>query len=211
VDVILYSTPPSATITLTLDSGEILEGEPCVANERQDAHRFTLPDDLPIQGALVEVWCEGFIASRARGIVRLVDGAYAFLHDDFHLEPVPPPPEPPPPPNPHQDPFAIICAVNAQGAYDLATKEGCGEYTHASCEALHAQHSAMWGHIRKTPPSNMWDGHAVDAVMLLAKAGTTDAGIYDIILDTESPNAQPAWSYKGPPDPNLWMDPAEVV
>jgi hypothetical protein len=204
-DLILFSTPHEAVVTLTLDSGQVITGVPCEANGRDDAHRLTVGEDVPAQGSVLRVTCAGSLPFENRGIYD--PSGPRFVLDDVRLAPVPPPPPEPPPPNPQQDPFAIISAVYEQGAYDLSTKEGCGEYTGAACLALHQQHFALWGHIRKEPPQNLWDGHAVDAVMLLAKAGATDAGIYDIILDTESPDAKPAWSYKGPPDPNLWMPP----
>jgi hypothetical protein len=87
-------------------------------------------------------------------------------------------------------------------------KEGCGAFTEAACAALNEQHSADWGHIKKDPAQNQYNGHAVDAIMLRATAGVTTPGIYDIIMSTESPDALPAWSYKGPPDLALWYYPA---
>lgn len=202
-ELYIYTTPAQADVQVTLDSGAVVYGDPCEANGREDAHRLALTPGVPAQGGVLDVRCEGYLPFANRGIVD--PSGPRFVLDDVRLEPVPPPPQPPPRPNPHQDPFAIIQAVYEQGDYDLSTKEGCGTYTGDACEALFRQHYVLWGHIRKEPPQNMWDGHAVDAVMLLAKAGETEGGIYDIIMDTESPNAHPSWSYKGPPDQNLWM------
>lgn len=209
-DLYLYSTPPDAAVTLTLDSGAVLHGIPCEANGRTDAHRLRVLPDTPTQGGLLHVTCDGMTPFSGRGIVEVVDDDVAFLYDDIHLQELPPPPSLPPRPNPYQDPFAIIQAVYEQGEFDLSEKEGCGEYTEAACLELFKQQSWLWGHIRKKPEQNQWAGHAVDAVMLLVKAGDTDAGIYDIILDTESENAKPAWTWKGPPDANLFMPVSEV-
>lgn len=201
-DLYVYTTPASAQVTLTLDSGQRLTGEPCSANGRSDAHKLTLPNGTPTQGSLLEVSADGYTPFTGRGITVNEGGnPPQFVFDDVHLQPLPaapPTPEPPPAPNPHADPAAICLAVFEQGAYDLSTKEGCGTYTEACVEALHAQQSAMWGHIRKTPSQNHWNYHAVDAVLLLAAAGATAAGGYDIIWSTESPDARPIWTYKGP-------------
>jgi hypothetical protein len=68
----------------------------------------------------------------------------------------------------------------------------------------------MWGHVAKNPGQNQYHQHAVDAVMLLANAGNTGAGIYDIIYSSASPEAKPAFNYAGPPDYNLWLYPADA-
>lgn len=206
-DLYFYSTPKDSRVELTLDSGTTYVGEKCVANGRDDANRFILPDATNIQGSVLRVSCEGYTGIEHRGILR--PDLSGFLLDDVRLTPVPVPP-PVPKPDPNLDPEAIIDAVFALDDHDLNTKEGCGEFTHDCCLNLHAQHSAMWGHIRKNPGQNQWDGHAVDALMLLAKAGDTNAGIYDIIHDCESPNATTSFNWKGEPDPNLWMDLDEI-
>lgn len=203
-DLYLYATPLEADVSLALDDGRVFAGEPCVANGRQDAHRFQLPADTPIQGAVITVTCSGFIPQSNRGILN-VDLAGVIM-DDFRLTPEPVPPTPPVR-NPDLDPQAICYAVYEQGNYDLSTKEGCGVYTEDCCNALFTQHWYLWGHIRKEPAQNQWAGHAVDAIQLLQDAGHTTAGIYDIIWSTESAEAKPAWSYKGPPDLNLWYPP----
>jgi hypothetical protein len=204
-DLYFYTTPADAEVVVTLDTGHVFVGLPCVANGREDAHRVTLPADTPTQGAFVRVTCAGYQTVEGRGILETDDDEVpTFIWDDYHLIPLPPPPEPPSPANPHQDPFAIIEAVYQQGDFDLSTKQGCGEYTEACVETLHASHSADWGHIRKTTAQNNWQGHAVDAIYLRWPAGETAAGVWDIVFDTESPNAEPSWSYKGATDPTLW-------
>lgn len=207
-DVYFYSTPKDSRVELTLDSGTTYVGEKCVANGRDDANRFKLPDGTNIQGTVLRVTCSGYVAREDRGILR--PDLSGFLLDDIRLTPVPEP-APVPKPDPNADPKSIIDAVFNLDEHDLETKEGCGEFTHDCCLNLHSQQSGMWGHIRKSGAQNQWDGHAVDALMLLAKAGATDAGIYDIIHDSESANATTSFNWKGPADPNLWMDPAEVV
>jgi len=203
-ELYVYSTPAEADVSLTLDDGRTIPGDPCVANGREDAHRLTLPANTSIQGAVLRVWCDGYQAFENRGI--LEPSEPCFKLDDIRLAPDPVPPTPPVR-NPSLDPAALCQAIYEQGEYDLATKEGCGVYTEDCCTALFQQHWYGWGHIRKEPPQNMWNGHAVDALQLLTPAGGTDAGIYDIIWSTESPDAKPAWSHKGPPDLNLWYPP----
>lgn len=207
-ELYFYSTPEDSRVELTLDNGTTVVGIPCSANGRDDAHRFVLADGTPIQGSVLRVSCDGYTGIEHRGILR--PDLSGFMLDDVHLSPVPVPPTPPKP-DPNADPEAIIDAVFELDNNNLETKEGCGEFTHDCCCELHAKHSALWGHIRKSGAQNQWDGHAVDALMLLAKAGGTNAGIYDIIHDSESPNASAVFNWKGEPDPNLWMDPDEVA
>lgn len=202
----LYATPLGARVCVRLDDGRELVGEPGTFNGRADAHRILLPPGLAVQGAIMSVSAEGMIPFDNRGI--LDPREPCFKLDDVRLVPVPPPPEPPPPPDPTRDPFAIIQSVYAEGGFDLSTKEGSGLYTEAACTALHDLHSNEWGHIKKEPAQNQFNGHAVDALMLRWPAGATVAGIYDIIWSCESPEAAPAWSFKGEPDPNLWYYPA---
>jgi len=203
-DLYIYTTPAASDVTLRLDDGRTLNGVPCVAHGRDDAHRLTLPGDAVGQGGVLHVTATGYLPFENRGIVNVERACFEL--DDVHLAVEPPPPERPTW-NPDLDPRALIQAVYEQGDFDLATKQGCGEYTEACCRELFAQQSPLWSHVKKTGAQNQWNGHAVDAVQLLAKAGSTDAGIYDIIWSCESPEAEPAWSYKGPPDPNLWMPP----
>lgn len=210
-ELYFYSTPAEAKVVLTLDNGLVIEGVPVTANGRGDAHKIILPPRTPTQGGFLGVSYDGYTSFSGRGIVleaNIDTGADPqFIFDDVHLVPLPPPPALPPKPNPNLNPFDVTQAVYDTGQYDLSTKEGCGEYTEACCLELFIKHARLWAHIRKEPAQNQWAGHAVDAIQLFVKAGGTDPGIYDIIWSTESPEAKPAWSYKGPPDPNLWMSP----
>lgn len=196
-DLFIYTTPAEASVRLTLDSGAVLDGEPCVANGRQDAHRLAVPPDTPAQGGLLRVSCAGKTPFEGRGIVRGTE----FVFDDVHLADAAVEPEPPPVfPYPTGTPEEIIVQVYDQGDHDLETKQGCGEFVEDCCDALHAS-DPMWGHIKKTGAQNQWNGHAVDALMLAAGEA---CGIYDIIHDSESPNATPSYTYKGAPDLSLW-------
>jgi hypothetical protein len=203
-DLYVYTTPLEADVTLALDDGRTMPGEPCVAHGRDDAHRIPLPPDVTGQGAVLRVTCSGFVPFDNRGILNPVRPCFEL--DDIRLTPEPPPPVPPPR-DPTLDPQALCQAIYEQGDFDLATKEGCGLYTEECCRQLFQQHWYGWGHIRKNPSQNNYNGHAVDALQLLTQAGGTQPGIYDIIWSTESPDAKPAWSYKGPPDLNLWYPP----
>jgi hypothetical protein len=209
-ELYIYAKPADTVVELLLDNGARLTAGTTSANGRDDAHCLQLPSGMSGQGGVLTVAAPGRVSQRVRGIALPSDGGAAlFVFDDFgELAAPPSPPEPEPPPDPSLDPFAIINAVYHQGDFDLATKEGCGTFTEAACTALHEQHAEDWGHIKKEPAQNQWNGHAVDAIMLRATAGTTTPGIYDIILSTESPEAAPAWSYKGPPDFALWYYPA---
>lgn len=204
-ELYIYATPIGASVILRLDDGRELRGVPCTVDGRGDAHRLELPPELAVQGAVLSVTAEGMVPFDNRGI--LDPREPCFKLDDVRLVPMPAPPEPPPPPDPSIDPYALIQAVYEEGDFDLSTKEGSGLYTEACCAALHAQHSSDWGHIKKEPAQNQFNGHAVDALMLRSAAGATVAGIYDIIWSCESPEAEPAWSYKGQPDLNLWYYP----
>lgn len=100
----------------------------------------------------------------------------------------------------------IVTGVYARGGFDLSTKEGCGVFTEAVVIALRTT-DIGWGHIRKTgaqnhvvDPEGNW--HAVDALMYHA-----DGRVFDIVSDSESPNARPAWQDKGVASTSLWYAP----
>lgn len=204
-ELTIYAKPPHAQVTCLLDNGVNLLLPSTIVQGRDDAHQAVLPGGTTTQGCVITATCDGRVTQRVRGTVFPADvGPAAFWFDDFGelaIVEVPPTPDLEPPPNPYADPWMIIQTVYSAAVFDLSTKEGCGTYTEACVEALHAEQSKGWGHIRKAPGQNQWNGHAVDAILLLAAAGDTAAGCYDIIWSTESPEAKPIWSYKGP-DPN---------
>jgi hypothetical protein len=207
-DLYFFATPRDTYIVLTLDTGVIVEGVPCAWAGRDDAQRLTLPAGTPTQGALLHAECDGHTMFEGRGIVECDATDPYFIYDDIHLQPLPAPPQPPPGPDPNADPTAIIDAVYALQDHDLSTHDGCGEFTEDCCTSLHEQQSADWGHIKKNPGQNQFNGHAVDALMLRWPAGNTPAGIYDIIHDSVAPGATPSFNWKGDPDPALWYYPA---
>lgn len=208
-ELYFYTTPPTSTVRLTFDTGVAITGVPGTYNGRSDGHKLAVPTGTTVQGSALHVEATGYQSVDYRGIYQPnADPAApsSFLLDDLHLLPTPQPqPEPEPEPiPPATTPEAIINEVYATGKYNLATHSGCGEFTEACCTELHRRHSTMWGHIRKTEGQNQYDGHAVDALMLLAGEGN---GIWDIIHDSVSPSAKPQYVYKGEPDPDLWYYP----
>jgi len=201
----IYVDPMPAQMLLTHDSGWASVGTPTL--EGRQGYMFKIPDGTaPGAGALLEIHAEGMVPISLRGILT-VEGKTAYLRvDDFHLQPAAPPPSPGPSPfPPSNNPQEIIEWVYAQGNHDLSTHEGCGVFTESCCISLHDYNNQMWGHIRKNPGQNQYNGHAVDAIQCLAGEFN---GIWDIIHDSVSPNATPAFNHKGPADPALWYYPA---
>ncbi len=83
--------------------------------------------------------------------------------------------------------FDIVQAVWNRGGWNLATKEGCGQFTEAVAVALH-EVDAEFGHLKKHGAQNQFNGHAVDSV-LHKSAGWS----VDIIVNSESDNAKAGW------------------
>lgn len=194
------------SLTMTLDNGVVCHGVRSTHKGR-NCFAVTVPDGA---SGGITVDTPGYTwNSSQRGLLNLPNNAnpeFTFSLDDIRGT-VSAAPEPPGPTYPTGTPQEIINAVYHQGNFDLSTKKGCGTFTEACCDALHAS-DPMWGHIKKNPGQNQWNSHAVDAVMLLAGSA---CGGYDIILDSESPNAQPSYTYKGEPDPSLWFYPAATA
>jgi hypothetical protein len=212
-DLFIFSTPAEAAVTLTLDSGAVINGAAATQSGRA-VHRLTIPAGTPGQGSTLRVSRDGFSPFEGRGILVSPDAGDAqFILDDIRLVKLPAPtptPTPPPPPRPlteSNDPETIINAIFASRAHNLATKEGCGRFTEACCAALHAV-NPKWGHIKKTGAQNQFNGHAVDAIQLLEGAGN---GIFDIIFDSESPNAKSQFIRKGDPAPALFLRPDQIT
>lgn len=214
-ELFIYANPSDTVVELALDSGQVVTAHSTSANGRDDAHVLQLPAGTTGQGARLSVTADGRLGASVRGILAPSDdGSPAqFMFDDFGELPrdaeesQPPTPEPPDPES-ADDPEGIINEIYAEGDHDLSTHEGCGEFTEDCCQALHEQDSDLWGHIKKQPGQNQYNGHAVDAVYLLAGEG---AGVYDIIHDSVSPNATPQCIWKDPGDPNLWYYPTNEV
>lgn len=215
-ELYIYTTPPEAAVTVTLDSGITVQGsDPMTANGRSDAHLVDLPEDTPAQGSAMRVdGGAAYVPFDARGlIVPSASGEAKFQLDDIHLQPMPgggtdtggggggqPAPIP-------SDPWGIIQWTFANGRFDLRTKQGCGEFTEACALNLYTYNFPLWGHVVKNPGQNQWNGHAVDAVHCL---GGPDTGIWDIIFSSESPEAHPVYNYAGPADPAIWAPPVSA-
>jgi len=223
-ELIIFTAPPNASAILMHDSGLKLVGHPTVHPTGRIGIGFDIPNTTPNgHGASLFIGMKGKISIEQRGILWLNDGLIlfpwttdqtaVFNTDDFILQDeivCPEIPVPPIPPNPpiELSPIAIINAIYRTGNYELDTKESCGKFTEACCVALHDFNSSNWGHIKKFVPQNQYNGHAVDALMLLVRYKETIAGIYDIIKDSESSDAEPAFNFKGIPEPGLWYYPA---
>lgn len=146
-----------------------------------------------------------------RGILDLhYNGEIAgLIVDDCQLIKKPPSPTPPQPQPPASNKaIDIINEVFNEHQFNLATKDGCGKFTEECCKRLHERNSPQWGHLRKSGAQNQYNGHAVDAIQLLVNSFDTTAGIYDIITDSESPNAKPALNFASNADPGKWYYPA---
>jgi hypothetical protein len=200
-----YPTPIDASVQVTLDNGMVITGQRGMFQGR-DGYCVQIPATVTTtQGAVLQITHPAKQSFQNRGLlIPSSNGPALFCLDDVTLADSHAP-VPEPPPIYQGSPQEIVNQVYQQGDFDLSTKDGCGQFTEACCTALHDSHSDHWGHIKKTGAQNQYNGHAVDALMLLSGA---DAGIWDIIYDSESPNAQPSWSYKGAPDPSLWYYPA---
>lgn len=213
--LIIYPTPLNARCQLQHDSGWAVDGIQMTNNEGRPGVSFEVPNGTPNRwGCRLVITADKKVSIMQRGLL-VNEGSEWFLYaDDFIMQDVPPPvviPPPTLPPNPPNtalSPYQIIQGVYASGAHTLETKAGCGTFTEACCKELHERHSVQWGHVKKTGAQNQFNGHAVDAVQLLTdvltSTGLTRAGIYDIIMDSESPNAEPAFNWAGDPRPDLW-------
>lgn len=212
--LLIFPTPLDARCELIPDdTGKPIVGQPDVHVSGRPGQSFPIPDAVVHRhGGQLLLTGPKKVQVLQRGLLYREGDVWLFMADDFHLtdeKVCPPCPDPPPNPTPGpQTPFDRIKAIYKTGKYDLSTKEGCGKFTEACCADLHVNDSVDWGHIKKFPPQNNYNGHAVDAFQLLRNTKQTTAGIYDIVVDSESPNAEPAFNFKGAPEPSLWYFPA---
>jgi hypothetical protein len=211
--LIQFVDPKTSTALLVLDNGTRINGVD-VVHQNRDAKSFSVPDSAPDgNGCRLIFTAEGRVTSDQRGILWFEDDTAWLQMDDHYLQPVPPPviivePCPDPEPPPTDDPFEIIKHIYATGDYDLSTKEGCGIFTEDCCDRLHDMSSNRWGYIKITPPQNGYNGHRLDKLQVLVNVTGAQAGVYDIIFDSESPSAEPAFNFQGAPIPSLWYYPA---
>jgi hypothetical protein len=210
----IFPDPLDARCTLHHDSGFVGTGTPNTDPSGRPGQFITIPDGVPDEnGAELTVEKEGYIGMSVRGFLILrTDGVARLQVDDFNLVPADVVVDPPDPgteqPNPNANPLDILNHVLNSGSFNLATASGCGLFMEAGCKELHEKMHPAWGHIKKNPGQNQFNGHAVDAIMLLVPSGGTAPGIYDCIQDSASPNAKLVFNYAGPVDNALWYYPA---
>lgn len=210
-ELFIYPTPLDAQCNLGHDDGFNVDGKQDVDGNGRPGQSFNIPDGVPDRhGCTLRLTAPGYQELRIRGLLVVEEDACYVYADDFMLSEVQITPEPEPPDSgggdegQPQTPEEVINQVYGTGRYNLATHPGCGEFTEECCRQLHNLLSRGYGHIKKDPGQNQYNGHAVDAVMLLVNSPTAHAGIYDIIVDSVSPNAHPAFNYVEPPIPEKW-------
>jgi hypothetical protein len=200
-----------ALVTLAHDSGWTGIAGPGTDPQGRPGWVFDIPDMVPDgNGAQLNIEAEGKVPLQLRGRLTYVDDApRAFLEcDDFTLVDLPEPPPPEPPPITGSTPLEVINAVYATGAYNLATKTGCGMFTEECCRQLGALWgSPPWGHVAKAAGQNQYNAHAVDAVHCLYGG---DHGIWDIITSSVSSSAKPAFNRAGDSNPEIWRPPTPL-
>jgi hypothetical protein len=217
---VLYPTPLDARATLTPDGAPAITAVPYTDPAGRPGQIAYVPDAVTSDhGAELRLEAPNYESLRVRGFLRLehtdTDDVARLQVDDYTLTAaaIEPAPGPTPPAGP-RTPLDIINGVFAATQPNLATIAGCGKFTEDCCDALHAEHSPMWGHIAKEPGQNQYNGHAVDALMLLANvsnaSGGTTAGVYDIIFSSASFEAKPVFNYAHPPQYELWYYPASA-
>jgi hypothetical protein len=203
----VFTNVPDARIGLAHDSGWSATAVPGQDPHGRPGQVFDVPDSVPPnQGAQLNIDADGKVPIQLRGVLAYADVTRAYLQcDDFTLADLPAPPEPPPVTG--STPLEVINAVYATGAYNLATKTGCGMFTEECCRQLATAFGPMWGHVAKAAGQNQYNAHAVDAVHSLAG---NDHGIWDIITSSVSSSAKPAFNRAGDSNPELWRPPAPL-
>lgn len=217
---VVFPTPLDAVVTLSSDDGWTGTGIPYVDENGRQGQLITVASGVTNEhGATLSAMAQDRMDFRLRGFLLVGVGENKDMArlqvDDFTMNEVPPPvvqPGPPVQPPPiiagGGSPEEICQQVYNTTHPNLMTKEGCGKYTEDCCDALHSQHSPSWGHIRKNAGQNQYNGHAVDALMLIVDVPGTASGIYDLIYSTESPDAKPTFNYVGQAVSSLWYYPA---
>ena len=209
--LMIYPTPLDAHCELDHDYGVNIQGLPDTDSNGRAGQSFNVPGGIPDRnGCTLTLSADGYNTLRVRALL-VFEGESCFLYaDDFTLtEAVIIPEEPPDSgggiePEEPTTPIELIEQIYDTGNYNLATHTGCGLFTEECVRQLHRTFSRGYGHIRKDPGQNQFNGHAVDALMLVVNTMTAEAAIYDIIMDSVSPNARPAFNNVGPADPSKW-------
>jgi hypothetical protein len=99
--------------------------------------------------------------------------------------------------------FEVVRRVFEDGRFDLSTKEGCGRFTEACAVALH-RIDGEFGHLRKRPAQNQYNGHAVDALLYRATGQTVD-----LIISSGGPESRINWLVNEGDaySPDMWYPP----
>ncbi len=213
----MFPDPPDTTGIGTTSLGVKVTSRPFKHHTGRIGIAYDIPDNTPLgQGfeftlfhppPRVNITQKGILWLRVPGFQYPWDTGQeaALAMDDFRLpivetHPIPPPSD--------RSPEEIIHDVYATGLYNLTTHDGCGVFTEACCSALHDNHSPMWGHIKKIGAQEQYNGHAIDAVQLLNSMPDCERGVYDIIIQSQAPDARPSFNLVGPPNQLLWYYPA---
>jgi len=209
-EFVFYPDPPTALVTVKPDAGGAYSSVPYTYTDGRQGQVSYVPDGTPNkQGAAVELVAPDYETEILRGFLMLDadQGTARIQVDDKKMKHIGAPPTTTPPAV-GSSPLDIINHVYATTQPQLWTLDGCGKFTEDCCDALHAQHSAYWGHVKKDPGQNQYNGHAVDAVHLALNVPGCNAGIYDIIYSSVSAEAKPVFNLAGPPEYELWYYPA---
>ena len=81
----------------------------------------------------------------------------------------------------------FVQAIFNEGNHNLSTTAGSGCFTEEVAYRL-SQIDSNFGHLRKNPGQNQWNGHAVDAILHLPSGRAID-----IIASSATPQARPSW------------------
>jgi hypothetical protein len=216
---VFYPNPLSARCTLKTDDGFSSTGSAHTDSNGRDGQVINVIDGHPSgHGAEFTLEANGYETLRVRGFLVIEENVARLQVDDYTLTLTPvvvtPPPTTPPPssgPDPNANPLDIINYVFNSTNPNLSTAAGCGLFTEDCCKELHEKMHPAWGHIRKNPGQNQFNGHAVDAIMLMVPSGGTAPGIYDIIQSSAAPDAKPVFNYVEAPVPDLWYYPAAPI
>ena len=210
----VYTNPQDASVKLNTDDGFHGTGQQNVDSNGRPGQVIDVIDGHPSgHGAELIISKEGYEQLRVRGFFVIEDNVARLQVDDYTLTPVSVPPTTPPDSgeesdrDPNANPLEIINHVFNSTNPNLSTNAGCGKFTEDCCKELHDTMHPAWGHIKKNPGQNQFNGHAVDAIMLLVPSGGTAPGIYDIIQSSASSDARPVFNYVEPPNPELWYYP----
>ena len=213
---VFYPDPADASFIVTPDVGGAYSSVPYTnPPDGRQGGATVLPDGIPEnQGAVIKINKSGFKEWTARGFLRFYPEGVARLEvDDAHLtvdDTVVVPPDPTTP-DPYANPLDIINYVFESTKPNLSSAAGCGKFTEDCCKELHDKMHPAWGHIKKNPGQNQFNGHAVDAIMLLVYSGNTAPAIYDIIFSSASPEAKPVFNRADNVNPELWYYPPAAI